>query len=175
MVYKATGKSRLGKSLEHLINLTNQQYANKGLAYVHNIPTPVNIIKASGNKVIGHKAAGQFVDYIGVSNGLAIAFDAKQTRGKSLPLSNIPHHQVSFLEKWSSQGAFTFLLVEFVEVNKIYMVTNEQLQHFIKKRNDGGRKSIPLKYVEDNCEVVTSKNGVLLDYLHTINKLREGC
>ena len=37
------------------------------------------------------------VDYIGVAQGIPIAFDAKETAGKSLPLQNIHAHQMAFM------------------------------------------------------------------------------
>jgi len=71
-----------GRDLEELIELSNQQYASRGLAVVHKVPTAWKPIRNSSGKVITAKVdkdefAG--VDFLGCYQGRALAFDAKHT------------------------------------------------------------------------------------------------
>lgn len=70
-----------GASLEELINVTNEKYREKKLALVQKIPTPIKPIKI--DKETRHITLAYFdqkstVDYIGIAQGYAVAFDAKE-------------------------------------------------------------------------------------------------
>ena len=50
----ATWNSRglRGSTLEELVNRTNEQYAEKGLALIQKIPTPITPVKMDKNRVL---------------------------------------------------------------------------------------------------------------------------
>lgn len=159
-----------GAVLEQLLNMTNKQYLNTKQADIKKIPTPVQILKVQGNKVTGTLTAGEFTDYIGISNGKTIVFDAKETREERFPLKNLHEHQYQFLKSWYEQGAAAFLIVSFAKKqDEIYYLPFEKLSIFWEEAIAGGRKSIPHQYFIDNCHKVKSENGIVLHYLKYIN------
>lgn len=48
-----------GAQLERLVDMTNNQYRNKGVADIRKVPTPVKITGHQGNKVTGHTQKGE--------------------------------------------------------------------------------------------------------------------
>ena len=79
----ATWNSRglRGSTLEELINRTNEQYREKGLALIQKIPTPITPVKM--DKTSRHITLAYFeqkstVDYIGAVQGIPVCFDAKE-------------------------------------------------------------------------------------------------
>lgn len=155
-----------GTLLEKMIDTTNKQYRRKGVADIRKIPAPVKIIRAKGGRVVGHVQKGEWVDYVGVYEGRAIAFDAKETSSKtSFPLSNLTGHQYELLKSWHGKGAKAFLVVSFVKLKKFYLLPYEVLGEYWEAVKEGGRKSIPHKDFEDRCKEVKSESGYVLHYL----------
>lgn len=166
--YSRTHANR-GAGLERLIDLTNQQYRNKGVADVRKIPTPVQIQSNVRGKVTGYITKGEWVDYSGVHDGRAIAFDAKETSSKtSFPLDNISEHQYELLKSWHQKGAQSFLLVSFTKLDEVYLLPFKLLEVYWEDARKGGRKSIPHPFFFMNCDLVKSDNGYVLHYLKSV-------
>ncbi len=75
----ATWKNRglRGSFLEEMINYTNEKYRQEGLALIQKIPTPIKPIEI--DPIHRHITLAYFeqkstVDYIGVIQGIAVAF-----------------------------------------------------------------------------------------------------
>ncbi len=71
----ATWNSRglRGSTLEELINRSNEQYREKGLALIQKIPTPITpirIAKESRQITLAYFEQKSTVDYIGVMNSI---------------------------------------------------------------------------------------------------------
>lgn len=165
-------RGKHGKQLEMLLDRTNIQYANKGTADIKKVPTPTTVFKydaKTGRIRDGVYSKGEWVDYVGLAgNGRAVAFDAKETKVKtSFPLmDNLAEHQYTFLKSWHEKGAYTFLLVAFVDVAyEIYLVPFSMIDQYYQGALNGERKSIPYKEIAANCMRVESGNGVILHYL----------
>lgn len=164
-----------GQSLEMLVDYTNEQYRQKGIAVISKVPTPwkVNYDRRTGKVryAFPDKNHPKWVDYIGHANGIPIAFDAKMTRVETrFDLKNIEKHQMEFLRDWSVKG-LSFLLIEFAKIGEIYAVPFEWVAGWWTAAKWGGRKSIP--YDDFNREwIVTQGRGVVLDYLATMEKMR---
>lgn len=169
----AVSYANRGMAFEHLINITNQQYFQKRRATIQKVATPWKVIRR-GKKIVNAFPEGKStVDYIGVYNGRPIAFDAKSTRETTrFPLSNIEDHQFKFLKRWQDNGGISFILVEFAKKNEVYILSLSELEKWLRKANEGGRKSVPYEWFIMNCELVKSKNGILLDYLGVIEKCK---
>lgn len=165
-----TNYANRGQSFERLIEATNNQYYHKGQATIQKVPVPWKVFydrKTKRSKAIPEKKST--VDFVGVFNGRAIAFDAKSTLERTrFPLSNVEEHQVNFLTKWQQNGGIAFILVDFAKKKEVYMLSIGQLNNWFKKAKEGGRKSIPYDWFFMNCDLVSSKNGILLDYLSII-------
>ena len=72
-----------GSTLEELVNRTNEQYREKGLALIQKVPTPITPIKI--DKEHRHITLAYFeqkstVDYIGAVQGIPVCFDAKECK-----------------------------------------------------------------------------------------------
>lgn len=166
-------RGQLGKGLETLIDYTNTQYKGKKWADVRKVPTPFQITRTGPRpgEMIGRKQRGEWVDYVGVGQGRVYAFDAKETKKQSLPLENLETHQYEFLESWWEQGACTFLIVAFTnKFEEIYLLPFETLQKYWVGMQNGERKSIPYKEFQENCDLIKSDRGVVLDYLGVLGK-----
>lgn len=122
-------KANLGQAFERLIERTNKQYQLKNRALISKIPTPLKPVR-KGEEFVGafyEKKSG--VDFQGVYNGRAIAFDAKSTKETTrFPLDNIADHQIKFLKQWQDQGGISFLLIEFAKRREVYYISSISLK-----------------------------------------------
>jgi len=161
-----------GSAFEELIDMTNQLYAQRGIAVIQKIPTPITPIEVD-NKARTITSAyfekKSTVDFIGVAQGLAICFDAKETSQLNLPLRNIHPHQIEFMQSFASQQGVSFLLVHFQQKGEIYLLPSEVLAKYHSKAAEGGRKSIPYKDF-DPMYLVPNKNGFPVHYLVAVNQ-----
>lgn len=166
-----TSYANRGQAFEKLINITNQQYYQKRRATIQKVATPWKVIRRGSKIISAFPEEKSTVDYIGVFNGRAIAFDAKSTRETTrFDLANVEKHQIEFLTKWQQNGGIAFILIEFVKKHEVYLLTINQLNEWIKQANNGGRKSIPYEWFVMNCDQVRSRKGIVLDYLSIIEK-----
>lgn len=100
-----------GSSFEEIINFTNERYRQSGLALFQKIPTPITPVRMDEETrtiTLAYFEKQSTVDYIGVAQGIPIAFDAKETAGKSLPLQNIHAHQMALWRNFAVSGDFPF-------------------------------------------------------------------
>lgn len=165
-----TGKR--GQAFEQMLDFTNRIYENRGIALINKRPTPVKVLKTKGVRVISaFYDKKSTVDYDGVYKGRAIAFEAKSTKKKNLPLDMIPDHQVKYLNQAEKHGAISFLIVEMKSFRDVFIIPSNMLRKYIKNAKNGGRKSIPIDEMEVYARLVESKNGVPLDYLSVVDKL----
>lgn len=163
---KSISHANRGKHLEKLIDMTNLQYRNSGRADVRKVPTPVNIKSINGKTVTGYLSAGEWVDYVGVGDGRALVFDAKETSVDRFPLNKLHEHQFELLRSWWEKGATAFLVVSFTKRHEeVYLLKFELLAEAWMGYIGDGPKSIPHKTFVEQCELITSRNGIVLDYL----------
>ena len=161
-----------GSAFEELIDITNQLYAQKSLAIIQKIPTPITPITVDNKN---HTITSAYferkstVDFIGVAQGIAICFDAKETRQLHLPLRNIHSHQVQFMEDFRKQKGISFLLVHFQTKREIFLLPSEDLAKF---KSSSERKSIPYSSFNHKY-IVPNKNGFPIHYLEAINAFME--
>ena len=163
-----------GSALEEMINLTNTLYTQRGLAVVQKIPTPITPVEVDNlNRSISKAYFDQqsTVDYIGVSQGTAICFDAKETGRASLPLRNIHSHQIDFMNNFEKQGGICFLLVNFVQHNEVFFMPFTELKNYWEA--PAGRKSIPYDGF-NKLYLVNNQKGFPLHYLEALRLYRYG-
>ncbi|SFM35307.1 Holliday junction resolvase RecU [Salibacterium qingdaonense] len=163
-----------GMGFENLVNTTNLQYKNKGLALISKRPTPMKIIGSTkGGQNICVFDQKSTVDFDGVYRGLSIQFEAKSTGEKRFDLKMITDSQIDFLQQSERQGAVCFVLLEIRPLRTVYYVPNNMLQKYVREAQRGGRKSIPLDDLEIYADVVTQGQGIPLDYLAVVDKHAE--
>lgn len=176
----ATWNSRglRGSTLEELVNRTNEQYAEKKLALIQKIPTPITPVRMDKEHrqiTLAYFEQRSTVDYIGAVQGIPVCFDAKECSTDTFPLSNIHPHQIAFMEKFEEQGGVAFFLLFFSSENLFYYLTLKKLLEFWDRMEKGGRKSFRREELND-AFYLPSHSGFLVPYLEGIKmdlKLRD--
>lgn len=157
-----------GQALELMIEQANRVYRGKGLALVDKVPTPWKVFynKRTGKVRSAFPEKKSTVDFIGVSHGRSIAFDAKSTKIKTrFDLDLIEPHQMEYLIRHKDQGGISFFIVEFSSLRETYYLEIDKAREWWEKARNGGRKSIPYEWFVVNCPRIRSGHGVSLDYL----------
>jgi recombination protein U len=170
----ATWNSRglRGSTLEELVNRTNEQYREKGLALIQKIPTPitpVRIDKENRHITLAYFEQQSTVDYIGAVQGIPVCFDAKECSAESFPLANIHPHQVEFMKEFEEQKGVAFFLIFYSHLDLLYYLPLRQLLTFWKRMEEGGRKSFRREELDDTF-YLPKKSGYLVPYLEGIQK-----
>ena len=167
-----------GMTLENDINESNNYYIEIDKAYIYKKPTPIQVTKVdfpSKNKAIikeGFFAVPSTTDYNGIYKGKYIDFEAKETKNKiSFPLANIHPHQIKHIENIFNHNGIVFLIVRFTVLNKTFLLMGEDFLDFIKNNT---RKSIPLKYFEENGYILKENYNPRIDYLKIIDSIIGG-
>lgn len=166
-----------GMGLEGDINITNQYYIDKGIAYIYKKPTPIQVTKVDykNNSMVIKEAffkEPSTTDYNGLYKGLYIDFEAKETTNKtSFPLANIHKHQILHIKHIVENGGIGFLIVRFVNLDKNYILMGEDLINFLKENK---RKSIPYDYFEEKGYLIEMSYVPRLDYLKVIDNILGG-
>jgi len=166
-----------GMNLEADINITNQYYIEKNIAFIYKKPTPIQVTKVdySKNNAIIKEAyfkEPSTTDYNGLYKGKYIDFEAKETESKtSFPLSNIHLHQIKHLENIINNYGIGFVIVRFNKLNKTFLLLGKDLISFISNNT---RKSIPLNYFEEKAYLIEEKYIPRVDYLKIIDLLYGG-
>lgn len=166
------GYGNRGMAFEMMIDMVNKQYAARNIALINKRPTPVKVLKSKGTKVLsGYFEEKSTVDYDGVYEGKSITFEAKSVDGKRFDLKNIHKHQLEYLQKAQKHGAHSFFLIEFRAMREVFFVTLSFVENYIRRAEQGGRKSIPYDDFTVYGYTVERGNEVSLDYLAIIDKL----
>jgi len=164
-----------GMGLESDINLANEYYRIKDIAYIYKKPTPIKLVKVDYTKGKIHEAyfeTPSTTDYNGIFKGKYIDFEAKETVSKtSFALSNIHAHQIKHLINVKNKGAISFIIIRFSTLDKTYLLETNILEEFI---NTNDRKSIPYDYIKEYGYELKIKYNPRIDYLEVIDKLYFG-
>ena len=152
-----------GDALEDLITLSNEFYAKKNLCRIDKDATPIKVVEINeqGQIIKAYFEKKATVDFFGAVQGIPIAFDAKETDLKNLPLYNLHAHQLEYMEQFTAQKGLAFLIVHFKFNDTFYLVPYEVLQEFSEGAKHGGRKSIPYSTMEEQFRIQRSNSGIL--------------
>lgn len=162
-----------GDGFEEIINLANTTYKRKGIALVQKIATPMKPIRRGKKIVSAYYEEKSTLDYIGIYEGVPIAFDAKETKEETrFPLNNIQLHQIDFMLNWYKHGGIAFLLIYFTKLGTVYRLDWTTLDwywnRYQENRGKRGFGSIPFNEFQCNCKQLKSRDGIILDYLEGI-------
>lgn len=131
-------KGNLGKTAEDLLTEIHNFYRSRGIASIDQQPRVWLNLKGKGRDAIDfyNKANGNVVaktrnqqmmyskkspvDFAGVVRGRAVYFDAKQTQGKSIPLTNFEVHQIDFVVEKQKHGALAGFMIYFSELDRFF-------------------------------------------------------
>ena len=158
--------------LEELINVTNERYKEQGLALIQKIPTPITPIEM--NKQTKHITLAYFekkstVDYIGAVQGIPVCFDAKECHEDTFALANVHDHQIDFMRRFEKQEGISFLLINFTARDLYYYMRLRELEVFLKRAEDGGRKSFRLEELDPRF-MIKNLQQTYIPYLELIQR-----
>ncbi|MDR1689693.1 MAG: Holliday junction resolvase RecU [Clostridiales bacterium] len=160
-----------GSTLEEMVNLTNEAYREKQLALIQKIPTPITPVELNAKKrtiSLAYFEQKSTVDYIGCVQGIPVCFDAKETSRKSLPLQNIHHHQIRFMQDFHNQKGLAFFLVYFKTAGEYFYLPFETFKDYWNKSQKGERKSVPYEAFDKKLQI-RSKGKFFLHYLEAMD------
>jgi len=145
-----------GDALEDIILLTNEYYKKHHFAIIDKANTPIKVVDIDNSGIIskGYFEKKSTVDFIGLVQGIAIAFDAKETNLASLPLSNIHKHQIEYMKEFSFQGGLSFIVVHFKRYDEYYLIPYETIDTFYENSKKSGRKSIPYEVMMKSYSII---------------------
>ena len=159
-----------GSTLEELINITNEQYRERGLALIQKVPTPITPItidKESRHITLAYFDRKSTVDYIGAVQGIPVCFDAKECAYDTFSLQNIHPHQVQFMDGFEKQQGIAFLIIYFTAREEIYYMPFRDVKRFWERAEEGGRKSF--RYEEMDLRYrIKQHDAFLVPYLDTM-------
>lgn len=176
-VEKVINRANLGMTLEGDIELTNQYYLEKNIAVIYKKPTPVQVVSVSypaRNKakiVEAYYKTPSTTDFNGVYQGYYIDFDAKETNSKtSIPLKNIPDHQIHHLKRIVDAGGIGFMIIYFAAYNQYFYLPFDVLYDHFQDALKGGRKSITYDTIKKEGYPIKFGYNPRLDYLSVIDQ-----
>ena len=161
-----------GSALEQLINITNEQYAEKKLALIQKVPTPItpiDIDKETRHITLAYFDRKSTVDYIGAVQGIPVCFDAKECAGDTFSLQNIHPHQIRFMEQFEAQQGISFLIIYYTHRDELYYMPFRDVKRFWDRAGEGGRKSFRFEEIDITYEI-TPHDGLLVPYLDMMQK-----
>ncbi len=161
-----------GSSLEELINFTNDKYADKNLALIQKVPTPIKPIRIdqeSRHITLAYFEQKSTVDYIGVVQGIPVCFDAKECGTDNFPLANVHPHQIAFMERFERQKGVAFLLIHYTTRDVKVYLPFRHLKKFWDRKEAGGRKHF--KFEELDTTYFLSENAAVpVHFLEPLNR-----
>ena len=161
-----------GSTLEELVNRTNEQYREKGLALIQKVPTPITPItidKEHRHITLAYFEQKSTVDYIGVVQGIPVCFDAKECRTDAFPLANVHPHQIQFMKDFERQKGIAFLLLYFSGRDLFYYLKLSELLRFQERADQGGLKRFRLEELDMEYELKQNR-GLFVPYLEGLQK-----
>ena len=157
--------NKIGSTFEAKLIRVFNKYRKEGKAYIIKIPGEVTIIR-KGAKIVNalHRQKSDCLDFLGLMpNGKGIVFEAKTTKNKtSFPLSNIQEYQYKLADELLGYVQSVFYIVEFRELNEIYLVHSNKIKEFI---NNNERKSIPVSWFREKENATLMEDLDILKYL----------
>lgn len=118
-----------GMFTETLVNNTIEWYCKNNIAFFEKNYIPIKLEKINkSKKQIYGKIYKAKVDYYGVYKGKYIAFEVKETSKKFFSIVQLKKHQFYYLQTIQQFGGITFLLISFLEFEKIFLIKTDQLQ-----------------------------------------------
>lgn len=174
-----------GKGLEQLIEIANEAYLARELAFIEKRHRQSKTFRSKGKDIVTGKAVVDYTGNILIKNRYEeivytpVAFDAKECRDeKKFPLSYIKPHQFKYLKKrhYAMAGSENFIIIDMVKHKKIYRLDFLELEKRWKgwqtstgvpyDNKNGSYASISWEWIKENLEPIPSRNGIILDYLN---------
>ncbi|QTX03247.1 recombination protein U [Candidatus Phytoplasma luffae] len=166
-------KTRLGKTLEQNIDLTNDFYREKNIAMIFKNEIPIKIVKVKylirqqAKITEAYYNKKSLPDYQGIYKGRYLCFDTKETNNlNNFPLSNVPSHQIDILDKIKKFNGISFFIINFKKKNKYFYMPIEFLINYLKTNT---KKSINYEIFQKELYEINFSYYPKLDYIKIVN------
>ncbi|MCR5785859.1 MAG: Holliday junction resolvase RecU [Eubacterium sp.] len=169
---KRKSRGLRGSLLEAIINESNNEYRENSLALIQKVPTPITPIEideSTRHITLAYFDSKSTVDYIGVVQGIPVAFDAKECKSDTFPLQNIHEHQMKFMGDFENQDGIAFFIIYFTHKDIYYYLKYDKALYFWNRMLEGGRKSFKTEELDEEF-FFRAENGYFLPYLNMIQK-----
>ena len=113
----ADNYSKRGMDFENALNDMHQVYRAMGRGMVFKQYLPLRIVSHDSRGNLAQIIGRATVDFVGHVYGVPIAFDAKDVKGNTIPLSNLQPHQLQDMIDNVRCGGVAFVLVRFASRN----------------------------------------------------------
>lgn len=137
---RETKHGNKGMTFEGLIKYASQQDKHSGRGVIEKQNTLCIPLRNGTGKIVSAKYEEKAtVDFMGQSQGVPIAFEAKHCSTDVIQLSRVVEHQNQWLGEWTKQGnAIGFVLVSF-QLTDVFLIPWENWvdatrEHAIKKK-----------------------------------------
>lgn len=170
----ATWNSRglRGSILEEMVNRTNEQYREQGLALMQKVPTPITPVRidnATRHITLAYFEQKSTVDYIGAVQGVPVCFDAKECAQTTFPIANVHPHQVAFMRQFERQKGVAFFLLYFSKEDFFYYLTLRDFMPFWDRAQSGGRRSFRMDELDMTWKI-PQEAGYMVPWLEMLNR-----
>ena len=170
----ATWNSRglRGSTLEELINRTNEQYREKGLALIQKVPTPITPIRIDQEHrhiTLAYFDKKSTVDYIGAVQGIPVCFDAKECQTEVFPLAISMNISCCLCRSLKSRRGWPFCCCTLRKKIFSIICACGSWKHSGDAGKKGGRKSFRMDEL-DRSFFLEGEQGVLVPYLEGLQK-----
>lgn len=157
-------KANKGKVFEKYIDAANSRYRDLELIDVYQQHPEVKVRRGHGgfDGAKFHRKSG--LDFIGVYKGLAVTFDAKESKLPSFPMANIADHQIATMRRFQMHGGFAFLLVHLTKYGEVFLISASEVLGLL----DAGKRSITHQYFVEHGVLVRPGRNVTVDYLSAL-------
>lgn len=164
-----SNRGNRGRALEELIEKINAIYRQKNIALIHKVPTAWIPIRNRQGKIVTAKVDRKAsVDFLGVYDKCAVAFDAKYTGQRRMRWDRLAPHQMEFLAAWERAGGVGFVVVGF-GLENLYVVPWRWWQEGYDKWQ--AREDMASFCADDMATGWSVRPGrVPLDYLASVGK-----
>ena len=159
-----------GSTLEDMINRTNDQYREKGLALIQKVPTPITPVRMDKDTrqiTLAYFEQKSTVDYIGAVQGIPVCFDAKECSTDTFPLANVHPHQIRFMQDFENQQGIAFLLIFYSARDRFYHMRFSELRRFWERAESGGIRRVHMDELDERF-FLPKERGVMVPYLDGI-------
>jgi len=167
MILKNYNMANRGMGFEREVIIANEIYKNREIALIQKISTPCKVVRSGKKIVSAYPEEKSTLDFRGtVKGGIPNSFDCKESQDiRGLPLKYIEPNQIDYIRAAIKMGEISFILCYVKPLNKRYLIKGKVvLDYWDNWQANKRKRNINYIPIEDMVEV-TSKDGIVLDYL----------
>ncbi|WP_391591800.1 Holliday junction resolvase RecU [[Mycoplasma] cavipharyngis] len=138
-----------GMFTESLVKNSIHWYYTNNIAFFQKNHVPIKLSNVDkNNKKIHGYIAKSGLDYYGLYQGKYIEFEVKETENNVFELSQLKRHQLEQMQRIKQFQGISFLILNFITVEKIFFITADQIDHFKKNKIS----KITLEWCDQNAK-----------------------